>query len=124
VTLRVAPEVLPVAVPFLCLQPLVENAVRHGLESKPGVGRITIMAEDEGAACRITVEDDGVGMDPDLLRRVFAGESGHGVGLANVDERLRQVYGDEFGLVVETAEDAGTKVTIRLPKYRPGVSAR
>ncbi|MEO3855796.1 histidine kinase [Acrocarpospora sp. B8E8] len=125
VTLRIAPEVLAVAVPFLCLQPLVENAVRHGLESKPGVGRITIIAEDAGAECGITVEDDGLGMDPERLRRVLSGEDrATGVGLANVDERLRQVYGDEYGLVVETGEGAGTKVTLRLPKYRPGVSAR
>ncbi|MFC0863338.1 histidine kinase [Sphaerimonospora cavernae] len=125
VTLRIAPEVLAVAVPFLCLQPLIENAVRHGLE---GVGRITIIAEDAGAECAISVEDDGAGMDPERLRRVLAGEDrsgtgGSGVGLANVDERLRQVYGDEYGLVVETAPGAGTKVTLRLPKYHPAVSA-
>ncbi|MFC4056893.1 sensor histidine kinase [Planomonospora corallina] len=129
VTLRIAPEVLPVAVPFLCLQPLVENAVRHGLESKPGVGRITIIAEDAGTECRISVEDDGVGMDPERLRRILAGHADTrsgtgGVGLANVDERLRQVYGDEYGLVVETGHGAGTKVSVRLPKYHPGVSAR
>ncbi|WP_061300351.1 sensor histidine kinase [Herbidospora cretacea] len=125
VTLRIAPEVLAVAVPFLCIQPLVENAVRHGLESKPGVGRITIVAEDAGAECSITVEDDGLGMDPEHLRRVLAGEErATGVGLANVDERLRQVYGDEFGLVVETGEGAGTKVSMRMPKYRPGVAVR
>ncbi|TXK39783.1 sensor histidine kinase [Nonomuraea sp. C10] len=126
VTLRIAPEVLPVAVPFLCLQPLVENAVRHGLESKDGVGRIAIMAEDAGAECRISVEDDGLGMDPDRLRRILAGEipPAGGVGLANVDLRLRQVYGDEYGLVVETGRGAGTKVNVRLPKYHPGVSAR
>ncbi|MEV4160594.1 MULTISPECIES: sensor histidine kinase [Nonomuraea] len=126
VTLRIAPEVLPVAVPFLCLQPLVENAVRHGLESKNGVGRIAIVAEDAGAECHISVEDDGLGMDPERLRRILAGDvsAESGVGLANVDERLRQVYGDEYGLVVETAEGAGTKVNIRVPKYHPGVSAR
>ncbi|MFI9590402.1 sensor histidine kinase [Nonomuraea sp. NPDC052265] len=126
VTLRIAPEVLPVAVPFLCLQPLVENAVRHGLESRNGVGRITIIAEDAGAECRISVEDDGLGMEPDRLRRILAGEIAPtgGVGLANVDERLRQVYGDEYGLVVETGPGAGTKVNVRLPKYHPGVSAR
>ncbi|MFF4774408.1 histidine kinase [Microtetraspora fusca] len=124
VTLRIAPEVLAVAVPFLCLQPLVENAVRHGLESKPGVGRISIVAEDAGAECGISVEDDGTGMDPERLRRILSGEDrATGVGLANVDERLRQVYGDEYGLVVETGRDAGTKVSIRLPKYHPGVSA-
>ncbi|GLW96826.1 histidine kinase [Microtetraspora sp. NBRC 16547] len=124
VTLRIAPEVLAVAVPFLCLQPLVENAVRHGLESKPGAGRISILAEDAGAECGISVEDDGIGMDPERLRRILSGEDrATGVGLANVDERLRQVYGDEYGLVVETARGAGTKVSVRLPKYHPGVSA-
>ncbi|WP_327091379.1 histidine kinase [Nonomuraea sp. NBC_01738] len=126
VTLRIAPEVLPVAVPFLCLQPLVENAVRHGLESKHGVGRISIIAEDAGAECLLSVEDDGLGMDPERLRLILAGKvvSAGGVGLANVDERLRQVYGDEYGLVVETGQGAGTKVNVRVPKYHPGVSAR
>ncbi|HEX6446056.1 MAG TPA: histidine kinase [Streptosporangiales bacterium] len=124
VTLRIAPEVLPVAVPFLSVQPLVENAVRHGLEHKTGVGHVTIVAEDAGQQCLISVEDDGVGMDPELVRRALAGEpSGDSVGLANVDERLRQVYGEEFGLVVETGPDAGTKVSLRLPKYHAGVIA-
>ncbi|GAA1156020.1 sensor histidine kinase [Ornithinicoccus hortensis] len=123
VTLRVAPEVLPVAVPFLCLQPLVENAVRHGLEGQPGTGRIVIVAEDAGNEATISIEDDGVGMDPDHVLATLVGESGDHVGLGNVDERLRSVFGDEYGLVVETAPGAGTKVSMRVPKYSPGVHA-
>ncbi len=124
VQLLVAPEVLPVAVPFLAIQPLVENAVRHGLEGKTGTGRVTLVAEDAGAEALISVEDDGVGTDPELIRRVLAGESAaDSVGLGNVDARLRQVFGDEYGLVVETAPGAGTKVTLRVPKYAPGVRA-
>jgi len=124
VTLQIAPEVLPVSVPFLCVQPLVENAVRHGLEGRLGDGHITILAEDVGSEAMISVEDDGAGIDPDAVRRTLAGApDGDGVGLANVDERLRQVYGDEYGLVVETALGAGTKVTMRVPKYRAGVHA-
>jgi two-component system LytT family sensor kinase len=125
VTLRIAPEVLPVAVPFLCLQPLVENAIRHGMEGKTGAGQITILAEDAGAEAHISVEDDGTGMDPEQVRRTLAGQPGEGdgVALANIDERLRQVYGDEYGIVVETALGAGTKVSLRVPKYRAGVRA-
>jgi two-component system LytT family sensor kinase len=122
VELVVAPEVLPVAVPFLAVQPLVENAVRHGLEGKPGAGHVTLMARDAGSEALITVEDDGVGTDPDLVRRVLAGESEpDSVGLGNVDARLRQVFGDDYGLVVETAPGAGTKVSFRVPKFAPGV---
>ncbi|HSF26242.1 MAG TPA: histidine kinase [Actinomycetes bacterium] len=124
VTLRVAPEVLPVAVPFLCLQPIVENAVRHGLEGRPGQGRVSITAEDAGSEAHIFVEDDGVGIDPARVREALAGASGGAhVGLGNVDARLRQVYGDEFGLIVETAPGAGTKVSLRIPKFHPGVHA-
>ncbi|WP_424214747.1 sensor histidine kinase [Streptomyces sp. BI20] len=126
VTLRVAPEVLPVAVPFLCLQPLVENAVKHGLEDSAGGCRIVIEARDAGTEAVFTIEDDGVGMDPARLRRILAGEergSGSGVGLPNVDERLRQTFGDEHGLVIETGPGAGTKVTVRVPKYHPDVRA-
>jgi two-component system LytT family sensor kinase len=124
VTLRVAPEVLPVALPFLCLQPLVENAVRHGLESKPGTGHITIACEDAGPDCVIWVDDDGVGDDPERVRRILAGDpETDSVGLGNVDERLRAAFGDEYGVVVETAPGAGTRVTLRVPKFAPGVTA-
>jgi two-component system LytT family sensor kinase len=124
VTVRVAPEVLPVAVPYLCLQPLVENAVRHGLEGRAGPGRITILAEDAGADCTISVEDDGIGADPEQIRRAMVGEGdSDSIGVGNVDERLRQVFGDEYGLVVETGPGLGTKVSMRVPKFAPGVHA-
>jgi len=124
VTVRVAPEVLPVAVPYLCLQPLVENAVRHGLEGRPGPGRITILAEDAGADCTISVEDDGLGADPEQIRRALVGEGdSDSIGVGNVDERLRHVFGDEYGLVVETGPGLGTKVSMRVPKFAPGVHA-
>jgi two-component system LytT family sensor kinase len=121
VRLQIAPEVLPVAVPFLGVQPLVENAVRHGLAAKTGVGTVSIVAEDAGTACLISVEDDGVGMDPAVLQRRADG-GGH-VGLGNIDDRLRSVFGDEFGLVVETAPGAGTKVSMRIPKFHADVRA-
>ena len=125
VSLLVAPEVLAVAVPFLVVQPLVENAVRHGLEGKTGAGHVSITAEDAGAHALLAVEDDGIGSDPEVVRAVLSGESSaDSVGLGNVDARLRQVYGDAHGLVVETAPGAGTKVSFRVPKYASGVSAR
>ena len=121
-TLRVSPEVLPVVVPFLCLQPLVENAVRHGLEGRQGTGRISIVAEDAGQEAAISIEDDGVGMEPEGVLKNLMSEGGDHVGLGNVDERLRSVFGDEFGLVVQTAPGAGTRVSLRVPKFAPGVS--
>ncbi|WP_411080166.1 sensor histidine kinase [Streptomyces sp. cmx-18-6] len=132
VTLQVAPEVLPVALPFLCLQPLVENAVKHGLEgaatpprerAADAPFRITISALDAGSEAEVVIEDDGAGMDPERLRRILRGEvtASTGIGLLNVDERLRQVYGDGYGLVVETGIGAGMRITLRLPKYRAGV---
>jgi len=117
VKLRVDPEVLGVRIPFLCIQPLVENAVRHGLERKETAGSITLMASDRGSECRITIEDDGVGNDPTVIRRSLSGDPGEHVGLANVDERLRSSFGDDYGLVVETGPMAGTKVTLRVPKF-------
>ncbi|TCB92705.1 sensor histidine kinase [Micromonospora zingiberis] len=134
VRLQIAPEVLPVTLPFLCLQPLVENAVRHGLSRKPGTGMVSIEARDAGAECHITVEDDGVGMDPGTLTAGIAelagatgdpgDDPGQHVGLSNVDARLRSVFGSDFGLVVETGVGSGTKVSMRVPKFHPGVRAR
>jgi two-component system LytT family sensor kinase len=126
VRLQVAPEVLGVVLPFLALQPLVENAVRHGLSRRPDGGTISISATDAGSECLISVEDDGAGMDPELLRagvlNAPAPDAPH-VGLANVDDRLRAAFGDDYGLVVETGIEAGTKISLRVPKFRSGVRA-
>jgi two-component system LytT family sensor kinase len=134
VRLQVAPEVLNVVVPFLALQPLVENAVRHGFAGRGG-GSVEIVARDEGSDCVITVEDDGVGMDPEALRAgpgdALGTDDGSGssthtgahVGLTNVDHRLRAAFGNDYGLVVETAIGAGTRVVMRVPKFRSGVRA-
>ena len=124
VRLQVAPEVLGVTLPFLALQPLVENAVRHGLAGSPAGGTVSLVAEDAGAECLISVEDDGAGMDPERLLELDAEQahsSGAHVGLGNVDDRLRAAFGDDYGLVVETALGAGTKVSMRVPKFRSGV---
>jgi len=120
VSLQIGPEVLSTVIPFLSLQPLVENAVRHGLEAKEGPGHITITARDDGEFAVLGIEDDGVGMDPEKLRQILAGHTpGDHVGLRNVDSRLRQVYGDDHGLVIETAPGAGTLITMRIPKFQP-----
>jgi len=122
VSLTIAPEVLPVTIPVLSLQPLVENAVRHGLSAKAEGGTVTIVARDLDREALITIEDDGVGESPEQIRRALAGDSSlDSVGLANVDERLRTTFGDDYGLIVETAPGAGTKVTVRVPKYAAGV---
>ena len=120
VQLQIAPEVLPTEIPFLSLQPLVENAVRHGLEAKLSGGRVSIKARDLGAFTEIDVDDDGVGMDPEALLAAFAGEPGvEHIGLRNVDTRLRQRYGDDFGLVIETNLGSGMLVRMRVPKANP-----
>ncbi|GLZ32610.1 histidine kinase [Lentzea sp. NBRC 105346] len=122
VRLRIAPEVLQVVLPFLVLQPLVENAVRHGLAKKPGGGMLTITAEDNGNEALISVEDDGVGMDPDRLDDIKdAHQTGAHVGIGNINDRMRTVFGAEYALVVETAPNAGTKVILKVPKGRRGV---
>lgn len=126
ITVQMAPEVLPVAVPFLVVQPIVENAVRHGLERKEERGHIEVSGYGEGSLCVIEIEDDGVGMHPDLARSLLAGTGpeARGVGLANVDQRLRAVYGPEYGLVIETGLGEGTKVTVRIPRFMRGVVAQ
>jgi two-component system LytT family sensor kinase len=122
VRLKIAPEVLSVTVPFLVLQPLVENAVRHGLARKPGGGTVVVVAQDNGTEALISVEDDGVGMDADRLADLRdAHRSGAHVGIGNINQRMRSVYGEEYALMVETAPGAGMKVILRVPKFSPNV---
>lgn len=86
---------------------------------------IMITAADEGTEARVVIEDNGIGMEPERLRAILRGTAGPstGIGLRNVDSRLRRLYGDDHGLVIETGVGAGTKITLRVPKFRPGVQA-
>jgi LytS/YehU family sensor histidine kinase len=122
---RVDPEILGTSMPILVLQPLVENAIRHGIGQKPGPGRVIISAEDRGNECWISVQDDGVGMPGEQLQRVLVArrEGGFGVGLTNVHERLRSIYGPEHGLRIRSAPGEGTSVSLAVPKFRAGVAA-
>jgi two-component system LytT family sensor kinase len=116
---QVAPEALPVPVPFLCLQPLVENAIKHAMP-----GQVRLVIRDAGPEAHISVEDDGIGMEPAFVRAVLRDEHKGGIGLSNVDRRMRQIYGQDYGLVVETAPGEGTTIRMRVPKHRPDVNCR
>ncbi len=110
----VAPPLLDALVPQFLLQPLVENALEHGIARRPGPGMLEIRAEREDGRVRITVADDGPG--------VAAGASapnGSGIGLANTRARLAQLYGDEQSLVLESASPTGgARATVTLPYRR------
>jgi two-component system, LytTR family, sensor kinase len=117
IRLNVEPEVLNATVPALLVQPLVENAVKHGVETARDGGVVTITVEDHDDECLILVHDDGAGVQPSEVTT-----DGHGA-LANIDRRLRQVFGPAYGLTIESRKGAGTTVQVRVPKYRPGVRA-
>jgi two-component system LytT family sensor kinase len=122
VQIRVAPDVLAVPLPYLVLQPLVENAIRHGIEPCGQGGIVHVHGEAQGGDCVIGIEDNGVGMDPGRVEATLTGKGTVGsVGLTNVDKRLRTTYGPWYGLVVETAPGAGTRVLVRVPRFQPGV---
>ncbi|MDI6600256.1 MAG: sensor histidine kinase [Thermoanaerobacteraceae bacterium] len=101
-------EIMERKVPKFVLQPLVENAIIHGIEPKSGPGRITISGEDDGEFTKIIIEDDGVGMDIAEIR------DGH-IGISNVQERIRLKYGDSYGLFFDSMPGKGTRVTVLLP---------
>jgi two-component system, LytTR family, sensor kinase len=122
VRLEVAPEILPAVVPVLSLQPLVENAVRHGIEGAGSGVTIEILGHDLGADALVSVRDDGAGMSPDAARAALAG-LGDGVGLKNVHRRLESSFGPGYGLEIDSARGEGTEVRLTVPKSHPGVRA-
>jgi two-component system LytT family sensor kinase len=124
VRVEVAPEVLGAVVPVLSLQPLVENAVRHGVEARTGGGRLEIVGRDLGNDVELRVADDGPGMDAERARRLLgSGGVDGGIGLQNVHGRLRATFGTEYGLQLRSEPGNGTTVTMTIPKFRAGVRA-
>jgi len=114
VEISVEPEALEAAVPHLGLQPIVENAVRHGIGNRSAAGLIEISAARVDQSLRIQVRDDGPGLPPEAPERT--GEA-RGIGLANTRERLRQLYGDAAALTLANDPRGGAMATLILP-YR------
>ncbi len=116
----VDPQVLTAQVPVLTIQPLVENAVKHGLATKDGGGTVTLRARMQPLAgsTKITVRDDGVGIDPDTLAAVMRGtyrsDTG-GVGLANISQRLESLFGGRYQMDIRSTPGRGTSVELELP---------
>ena len=125
---KAEPETLGCRMPKMLLQPLVENAVHHGVEPKRTQGTVTLSVALKNAMLRIEVSDDGVGMDEETLERQRAKlelraladqEEGEGIGVANVARRLRLFYGEAARLSLESEEGAGTVFVIELPTDVP-----
>ena len=104
----------------LMLQPLVENAIYHGMEFMDGDGEIDVKVFKEDDSLYFTITDNGLGMSEDMVETLLSkdfvpSKKGSGVGVKNVNERIKLYFGSEYGLKVESEPDEGTKITIHLP---------
>jgi two-component system LytT family sensor kinase len=109
---EIDPATLDVMVPTMILQPLVENAIRHGIGPKIEGGTITLRASRGNGRIAIQVSDDGLGIPKNRLPEVYAS----GIGMMNVQERLKVLYGQEFSMKVESEPGKGTTVRFELPE--------
>ena len=106
----------------ICLQPIIENAVYHGFKPKGGNGLLTVSVQRSDDNIVFTVSDDGIGMEPDTVSALNAGfneniydnDSPH-IGLANVNKRIKIIFGEDYGLFVKSNEGTGTQVVITIP---------
>ena len=110
-----------ILIPKIIIQPLIENAIYHGIKPKDGTGTIEVDAERRDGCIRITVSDDGLGIPPELLgtiqEKLHEGiiDSSSGYGIYNVNSRIKLSYGPEYGLMLYSGEGTGTRAVITLP---------
>src|SRR5438067_67756 len=109
---EISPDTLDVVVLSMILQPLIENSIKHGLSRKVGGGRITIRAEVRDGHTTIEVHDDGLGMSEERLEHALEG----GIGLSNVNERLRTIYGANYSLKLTSVARRGTVAIVNIPQ--------
>lgn len=112
--------------PYFCnkitLQPIIENAIYHGINRMVDEGRIVIRIYEEGEDIVFSVTDNGVGMSPEQCVNILKSEPGdqNGIGIKNVNDRIKIYFGEEYGITIESELDAGTSVSIRMPKVEEG----
>ena len=107
------PEETGIEIPTLILQPIVENAVRYGI-NREGKRIVAIRAEEETEGYRVCIQDQGRGMPDDVLKKLKSGQAmGNSVGLSNVHKRMKSIYGEENGLKITSSEE-GTCVELRF----------
>jgi two-component system LytT family sensor kinase len=109
---EIDPDTLELIVPSMILQPLVENSIKHGLSKKLGAGSITIRSHRQHGRAIIEVEDDGMGFFAERLEEPMSS----GIGLANVRERLRVIYGATYQLTLSSEPGCGTRARIEVPE--------
>lgn len=122
ITININPEISEIKTPKFVLQPIIENALVHGLDSKIDGGNIRIFGGCDGKDILLTVEDDGVGMPEEVRRKLLNenlrksddGKHTH-IGILNVHKRLRLYFGPSYGLSIHSEVGVGTVVTIRIP---------
>ena len=114
-------DVLQNQIPRISIQPLVENALNHGLRNKRGEKEIRIRIRKKAGILEICVADNGVGMDAKELNRSLTKndlqrvEQGNSIGLFNINARIKMLYGEEFGIILESTQGEGTSVYVTLP---------
>jgi two-component system LytT family sensor kinase len=104
-------------IPSMLLQPIVENSLKHGLAPKLEGGRICLRTSNRDGRLHIEIEDNGVGISEEKLPHVYV----EGIGLSNVRERLRVLYGPDFNLDIESREGQGTTIKIDVPQLVPAI---
>ncbi len=120
--INVAKDIYNYSIPKITIQPIVENALYHGIKNRRGGGKITITGVENKDELTILVHDDGAGMDEERLKEVREGiirnnpDKNAIYGLYNVNERIRLNFGDEYGITVDSTIGKGTDVVIHLPK--------
>jgi two-component system LytT family sensor kinase len=108
-------DIPQISLPRLVLQPLVENAIRHGILKKAGVGNVWLTIREEEKGVRFEVKDDGVGMKAETMEKLlYDGDSTHSIGLSNIHKRLQKHYGTELQIVSRLG--TGTQVSFHIPR--------
>lgn len=120
VEFKVDDDILQCIIPKLIIQPLVENAIIHGIENKIGTAHLIIRGVSEQDAIRFEISDNGVGMSfeklAEIQRQINEPMSDQSIGLSNVNKRIKLYYGDSYGLTIDSKENVGTSMTITIPR--------